>query len=130
MNEELDKRLAEWVGFVYCGCPGGGYFWMRPDGGHSPEYPIFTNSLDACFKWLVPKYIAEVCVLPMGLTSIMSIYAFLFAEWLKVMQEKVEPALALCLAIEKLIDKEETNGITKQGRNTNQATNPAPGRND
>jgi len=82
---ELNQKLAEWEG----------------GGWHS-----YTTSLDACFKWLVPKYISEVCMLPMGLNSIMSIYTFLFAEWLKVMRDGVEPAPALCKAIEKLIDSE------------------------
>ena len=111
MNEELNKKLAEWAGLIVIlpdeGATDG---WdMREDthlGYHSIGWIDFTQSLDACFKWLVPKYLAEVSQLPMGFSSIMAIHAHLFAEWLKIMNEKIEPALALCLAIEKLVDSE------------------------
>ena len=124
MNEqELNKKLAEWAGFQFIRVDLTPFHkkpddyqtnywyafnhWVYPDGTKTKgNCPDFIQSLDACFRWLVPKYIAEICKLPMGLTSIMSIYAYLFAEWLKVMQDKVEPPLALCLAIEKLIDSQ------------------------
>lgn len=98
-KQELNKKLAEWAGIK-----AEQFEHMGDIDKGTGELPDFTQSLDTCFKWLVPKYIAKVCKLPMGLTSVMNIYAFLFAEWLKVMQEKIEPAPALCLVIEKLVD--------------------------
>ena len=59
MNEELNKKLAEWAGF-YVDKYG---LWKTPNSEPYVEdgfgcwliAPRFTESLDACFKWLVPK---------------------------------------------------------------------------
>lgn len=106
-NEELNKKLAEWAGFrIYA--IGGASSWIKPTGGIEVKLPKFTESLDACFKWLVPK-------LPY-------IFVFDYAEggWAcfargcegapdKAVGEAETPALALCKAIEQLIDKEVVN---------------------
>ena len=61
--------------------------------------PNFPQSLDACFKWLVPKLSA---------TMFTSSYQLLLIRWvLDFTYDDKEPALALCLAIEKLIDGEK-----------------------
>ena len=113
-NEDLNEKLLKFAGFVKVYYrfpnPSGKYQWQK-DGVAQGWLPNFIESLDACFKWLVPKYIAEASTLPMGLTSIMSIYAFLFAEWLKVMRHKVEPTLALCKVIEELIDNKAEHEV-------------------
>ena len=108
---EKNRKLAEWAGFRQVV----GYWqvkwqevtWEYPDGDYCPDdsLPNFTQSLDACFKWLVPKLLAthEVTLhhwdkweadlfakVPLSLDS-----GVVTAETL---------ALALCLAIEKLID--------------------------
>jgi len=75
--------------------------------------PILTNSLDACFKWLVPKLHAYVlqsfstghhlhhASVALPYTNIQDIQTF------QANVERTEnPALALCKAIEKLIDEE------------------------
>jgi hypothetical protein len=67
-EQELNKKLAEWAEFVYdegAEYVGGGGndnqlmhgLWYPPDNNHvgSPLPPPFTQSLDACFKWLIPK---------------------------------------------------------------------------
>ena len=67
--------------------------------------PIFTDSLDACFKWLVPK---------LGMYELNSYNqdSFHFA-WVSLLEDggwftadSKDPALALCRAIEKLIGDE------------------------
>jgi len=94
--EELNKKLAEWAGLK----------WDRYKGKY--QYP-FDVSLDACFKWLVPKVRTQ--------------YHIHFhstdgkAEWRVVLSNANEtiygrdnnPALALCKAIEKLINEETSN---------------------
>lgn len=72
------------------------------------DIPNFTDSLDACFKWLVPK-------LPKGyrvaLFSGEINYAAYFYRnkdiYSKAGAGAETPELALCLAIEKLIDNEQ-----------------------
>lgn len=91
MNEELNKKLAEWAGVKPHPVYPTGY-----------DYPYFTDSLDACFKWLVPKL--ESYELKLNYKK--------HCAWVKLPTKYTEfgmaetPALALCLAIEKLIDKE------------------------
>ena len=97
MYEELNKKLTKWVGLDY--------FKSRN----------FTESLDACFKWLVPKL--DKLNITCGLVaycdkddeSMKPYYAWLasvdkpYDSWFA---DAGTPALALCLAIEKLIDRE------------------------
>jgi len=104
MNEELNKKLAEWVGFKLWK---GSLYWYPNDTG-AKRLPNFTESPDACFKWLVKK-IEDPSI---------SIYKSVLGGnyWVCVLGEKgcmdnvnamgETPALALCLAIEKLIDSE------------------------
>lgn len=99
-EQELNKKLAEWVGVDS--------FPIYPTGY---DYPDFTQSLDACFKWLVPRLAEwsisnkerdEGEVLPyaeIGYRNDSNKWSY-FEEWAET------PSLALCLAIEKLIDKE------------------------
>lgn len=104
MNEqELNKKLAEWAGFTpahpNCGNP---KHMTEPKGtlyGGCVPIPDFTQSLDACFKWLIPKVQTKVGDRKLvGLVNGAVCYA---------VDHKMATALALCLAIEKLIDKEE-----------------------
>lgn len=125
-NEKLSKKLAEWVGFTwydepcsYKGCSGH-CGWRYPDGNTVQPLgmrglPNFLSSLDACFKWLVPR---------------LDLYEIIFSAKESVngyvcqlvwhskdpdrlgMHDHVTecgdtPALALCKAIEQLIDKEK-----------------------
>lgn len=64
--KELNKKLAEWAGFVEADIKKHYYWetggervakWRRPDTDYSyhVRLPDFTDSLDDCFKWLVPK---------------------------------------------------------------------------
>lgn len=111
MNE-LNKKLAEWVGITLVGVPDG-------------CEPQFTESLDACFKWLVPKLDENYAYVlmrdwvqePKGNEWVKrhfwecEIYpnALLCREsYTTVAQGGGETSsLAFCLAIEKLIDGEK-----------------------
>lgn len=94
--EELNNKLAEWVEFemqerhgIYQPCLKDGIQYMMP--------PDFIGSLDACFQWLVPKLKQEM---PedefLQFVGRMAVIVFVSET----------PALALCLAIERLIDAE------------------------
>ena len=72
------------------------------------DLPNFSQSLDACFKWLVPKLYENDYVL------IITDYFKEPNEWVvelvafgkntkNIIEVDKEPALALCLAMEKLI---------------------------
>ena len=107
-NEELNRKLAEWAGF-HKRDPKISVDWWRPDGDYEgSKLPNFTQSLDACREWLVPKLrhyelrdsqdkhqaYVNICV------------TFLeHGEFPPYESSRAEtPALAFCLAIEKLIN--------------------------
>ena len=101
-QQELNKKLAEWAGFLPPICDAD--YHMRQPTKYKPclEIPHFTDSLDACFKWLIPKldgytisYSPEKC----AHEAIARSCNRYFNSW-----HETNPALALCLAIEKLID--------------------------
>jgi hypothetical protein len=114
MNEqELNKKLAIWAGFrqpsppfTYWKCPPN----ISPTVGRDNP-PKFTQSLDACFKWLVPTPLKDNPDVQAILTitfdydscSIIDIIGKEFRG------ESEFPALALCLAIEKLIYTDTQN---------------------
>ena len=134
MNE-LNQKLAEWVGFKeQFSSDSGAVGWQYPDDPYPPEgefyvkgLPDFTKSLDACFKWLVPKlqetgtgYSIEFihnktedyskrfeCVLLHEYYGINSYFGG--ANKINTYSDKFDPALALCLAISKLIEQEVDN---------------------
>ena len=114
MNEqELNKKLAEWAGFEFSHRNTGALgrsadWWIYPNGGYTSELPGFTQSLDACFKWLVPKL--NNCELTSFHKSTLTL-RYHFTSGAKEDGNTYwsygnTPALALCLAIEKLIDSE------------------------
>ncbi len=69
--------------------------------------PNFTESLDACITWLVPKLIEQG--IDWSLHGAKLSFARLLKPCVKAWESKAvdgdKPALALCLAIEKLIDE-------------------------
>ena len=107
MNEqELNKKLAEWRwpnAQVYIP-RAGGEIRVRIS-GQTTQYDLLTQSLDACFKWLVPKAIDRIMT-EQECSSDLA-YAILFKKWLQELELDIpQHAPTLCLAIEKLIDKE------------------------
>ena len=124
-EQELNKKLAEWAGFekregVKTFRKEGGtlytevnVWWLTPKiGRYRGEWeclPDFTQSLDACFRWLVPKL--ENYTLQLADNGHL---AYAFAKTHRQFGIGKIPALALCLAIEELIDKEKLNGNKSQ----------------
>jgi len=127
--EELNSKLAEWANEkVSCPvCRGniGAYSTMgncsqcNATGKVSLSdwevRPDFTHSLDACFKWLVPKLREDYNELMIRFMFGSVTYCTISYwgkrysrkknfEWLTLAQASEAPALALCRAIEKLID--------------------------
>ena len=118
--KELNKKIAKWCGFKLVKISGGDdpfYELLRPNGeqyeiwysfrvgtnkkfdkdAERTLYPDFTTSLDACFEYIVPK-------LDGGIEGA-SRKVFLI-KWITELEDGENPALALCRAVEKLIDGE------------------------
>ena len=108
-EQKLNRKLAEWAGLIAEIHVEAERKWERfhaPDGSFHPLID-FTQSLDACFKWLVPKY-AEIIAQEHPVWDEEGIIHYLFRSWLREKRRtKFDFTLALCLAIEKLIDREE-----------------------
>ena len=117
--EELNKKLAEWAGFkvkakVIKGSlrqfPSTVFELYDPNNKECRFFPDFTQSLDACFKWLVPEAIKRFGTIPVYYAACEAMYAAIEAKEFRKKCSTLEalydgkPALALCLAIEKLID--------------------------
>ena len=136
-EEELNEKLAKWAGFyqrlahIYMGeklkepMPQ----WDSPDGHKNIVLPDFIKSLDNCYKWLVPKL--EQRKLTIQNYSFKQKSGRFYAEY-NIYEESTTAygtpvlcgnrlaidyqegndlgeisALALCKAIEKLIDSDE-----------------------
>lgn len=122
MNEELNKKLAEWAGFKHgkyrkpvCNHTPRCDYHKDPKGKWIVDYPNFTQSLDACFKWLVPKLghyslwhgaVRDKMQPPMGEHNA----EVWVGHYYGYGHSKESSALALCLAIEKLIDEDKASG--------------------
>jgi hypothetical protein len=108
MNEqELNKKLAEWAGFKDTG-----HRWLNPDGGKCITEPSFTHSLDACFKWLWKELEPTVESLNLSVNIAPSGDVFwncCIKEEYQVASTNETPAMAFCLAIEKLIDSQASS---------------------
>jgi len=112
-KQELNERLAEWSGFTHLP-------YLAPDGvkyqdacfvepgytsqvsGHwSFSPPNFTESLDACFRWLRPAVFSKCTGSVLTWTSILR-------YWVKEMAldgyARDHQALTLCCVISKRIE--------------------------
>ncbi len=121
MNEELKVKIAEWLGYkihkyrkpVCEHIPRCTYWRYKGEDVLSNELPDFPNDIKACFEYIVPKLTGD------GYS--VSIHAGYFLGNFKCTIIKYdsdfiiegtwynEPALALCKAVEKLIDEQEAN---------------------
>ncbi len=112
-EQELNKKLAEWAGLSVATVPDYTGFYLF--GYKGICYTAnFTQSLDACFKWLVPKlenHWYQYCITLNNVRDGWACQLFRSEESPfvpKRIDEIAEtPALALCKAIEKLIDGEK-----------------------
>lgn len=109
-TQALNKKLAQWAGLCwheYPMTPSCSVLRCRKCGKVSIEEdnPDFVNSLDDCFKLLVPK-ITDPYI------TFQERQAFIWATTGTTIITNTwgrdrKPSLALCLAISKLIDVEE-----------------------
>lgn len=103
-EQELNRKLAEWAGMPLMAVDFG---FPHSEVMYSP--PNFTQSLDACFKWLAPKLFDE------GYAIIVTQDLARACAYVRPLEfgrqfdatDNHNPALAFCLATEKLIDKEK-----------------------
>jgi len=121
MDEQyLNKKLAEWAGWKDITDSPFGMIAFDPlekQGAvlYKRNVPDFTQSLDACFKWLVPKMLeslrpVSILAYPVsGKYPNIGFHCELNGSAKDHYAEAGTPALALCLAIEKLIDAEQSS---------------------
>ena len=102
---ELNEKLAKWAGFYRLKMLGSSrrVMWDRSGLGFF-DPPQFTSSLDWCFDYLVPKC-GHVGLSTAGGNFDVTVWAKdTDSEYEGIMVRETTPALALCKAIEKLID--------------------------
>ncbi len=113
MNEELNKKLAEWCGFEYVttekvwkpdiDCDyGSKQHWVYLDGEESFFLPDFTTSLDDCFEYIVPKL--DSYMLKENIWGVEH-HCHVIMKGKSATASEETPAVALCRAVEKLIDE-------------------------
>lgn len=105
----MNKKLAEWAGFKKCRITKYEFQdtdgWEYPDLLQIPDLPNFAQSLDACFKWLVPKIdFGQMSFFLMEDGSWMCALDYVGKDDDEFEGHGETPALAICKAIEKLID--------------------------
>lgn len=124
-NQDLNIKLAEWVGFTWynepcshTGCSGH-CGWRYPNGDKvyplgMQSLPNFTESLNACIKWLVPKLqdMGIYWELHQGARRYpvaklfwnkKAFWKFTNLKW--VFENGETPAIAFCRAVERLINE-------------------------
>lgn len=135
---ELNRKLADWAGLRYDGSmlfkrspDGEGEIpiwsqegWIRPDGsigmttGELFEVPKFTQSIDACERWLMPEVLAalkpiSLLVYPTsGKYPDIGVHCELNGRLKEHPAEASSLAMAFCLSVEKMIDEETKKGGT------------------
>lgn len=105
--KELNTRLVKWAGFIPIDPPEWSrsnilYLrWIYPDGSKHPVIISFISSLNAVFKWLVPKWIKSYrqsrgCDIPTAEVR-------LFQLWLKARDKHNQATFSesLCIAIDE-----------------------------
>ena len=112
-QEKLNKKLARWRGLKLGKQASYSGYYLFADTDGIIWSANFTGSLDACFKWLVPKIVIIGGWVSCGIDE-NEAFALIDAEndgFYELFNgkhfdaEATTPALALCLAIEKLIDE-------------------------
>ena len=108
--DETNIRLARWIGWEV---RDDGYWRVSPEasGWGTPKYlPDFTTDLNACFRWIVPK-VFSVTIGTHWKTNTEKTDKYFARIDQQDMTNYTEvadtPALALCLAVDKLIKEKE-----------------------
>jgi len=110
-EQELSKKLAEWAGWQDIILAVANYIGYDPQKSQAKVrykdlIPNFTESLDACDKWLVPLSL-EILTKQGYCPPIMKLFQLWYDELVSLTGDSSnvqQAALALCLAISKLID--------------------------
>ena len=115
---ELNQKLAEWAGFKMLTEPlwertethrrGTRVRYVYPDGRRMALLPPFTTSPNNCFKYLVPQSL-EILAKEGYIPPIMKLFQLWYDELVSLTGDSSnvrQVALALCLAISKLIEGE------------------------
>lgn len=113
-EQKLNEKLAKWVGLkdvqTFLDHTGKVNKIQFENPEHKQLYIVvnpFTQSLDVCFKWFKPKFLSIACG-SLNEDNEKDAWAKVIThkrETAWVRELNMEPSLALCLAIEKLIDK-------------------------
>ena len=131
---ELNEKLARWAGFTQTDIKKSYYWdlgeryakWIPPSKEYGIKLPDFTSDLNACFRWLVPK-LREIMDNLETLTSLEDITfnyedkeVIAYISYWPITGNEVadnymatkegkgdSEALALCLAIEQMMDGAE-----------------------
>lgn len=102
--QELNKKLAEWRFAGYTVDVIGKQIFTGKFG-----YPIelFTQSPDACFKWLIPEATKRFGAMATYMATCSAMYESIVKKEFSTKEAPYDgkPALALCREIEELIDK-------------------------
>ena len=102
MHKELNEKLARWAGFKTATPTSFARGWHKcPDETLCQELPNFTESLDACEKWLILKLDSYQISRASGHRVHC---AQVWGDMVIYTVADESPALALCKAVEKLID--------------------------
>lgn len=112
----MNEKLARWAGIKNPHLWQGGNevespddFWIGEYDGEKITFLSFTTSLDACFKWLVPHIGYAIVTFDTTATDgncVVLLEDFYLAQPIRKYEGEAEtPALALCKAIENLIDE-------------------------
>jgi len=127
-KEALNKKLAEWAGFKEGSIKKHYYFevggnrlpkWQEPGKEWHIKLPNFTQSLDACLKWLLPKSTIDDIRFILfasswgAMSCVIEAMGERFQSWVGYPSQTITPelfAMSFCLAFEELIDKEEWIG--------------------
>ena len=98
MEEELNKKIAEWVGLVYFD----GHYYDGDERVGDYNGQMFTHpiwGIARCFKYIVPKLDGWMMI-----SSAVGTLAIVSLDLKNYVGEAETPTLAFCKAVEKLID--------------------------
>ncbi len=108
-KQKLNTKIAKWLGWKYFENDEQCNRWLEPNGdkalvGHwHLNHPYFTESMDACLKWIAPKLLSYEIVFSVGKEPI--VYVTQEGK-ISTRDTNESPSLAFCLSIEQLIDSE------------------------
>jgi len=108
--EEQEDKLAKWAGFQWLKATDGEYHWFDANNdivSPTDEEGNVIWDMNALFKWLVPKLVSGDLYIELYITAEDTAVAIKRATSTVSFVCQLNPALALCLAIAKLIDTGE-----------------------